>query len=56
MPSSSAPAVMSLTQSARINGHDPFAYLKDILNRQPTHTASRIGELMPHHWQPAATA
>ncbi len=29
-------AVMSLIQSARLNGHDPFAYLKDVLSRLPT--------------------
>ena len=44
-------AVMSLIQSARMNGHDPHAYLKDVLTRLPTHKASRIDELLPHHWQ-----
>ena len=48
-----AAAVMSLIQSARMNGHDPYAYLKDVLTRLPTHKASRIEELLPHHWQPA---
>lgn len=38
-------------QSARLNGHDPYAYLKDVLTRLPTHKASRIGELLPHRWQ-----
>ena len=47
-----AAAVMSLIQSARLNGHDPHAYLKDVLTRLPTHKASRIGELLPHRWQP----
>jgi hypothetical protein len=32
-----AAAVMSLIQSARLNGHDPYAYLKDVLTRLPTH-------------------
>jgi transposase len=48
-----AAAVMSLIQSARINGHDPYAYLKDVLTRLPTQKASRIDELLPHNWQPA---
>jgi len=48
-----AAAVMSLIQSARMNGHDPYAYLKDVLTRLPTHKASRIAELLPHRWQPA---
>ena len=45
-----AAAVMSLVHSARINGHDPYAYLKDILERLPTHPASRIDDLLPHRW------
>ncbi len=49
-----AAAVMSLIQSARMNGHDPYAYLKDVLTRLPTHKANRIHELLPHLWQPAA--
>lgn len=48
-----AAAVMSLIQSAKLNGHDPYAYLKDILTRLPTHKASQIDELLPHNWQPA---
>ena len=41
-----AAAVMSLVQSARLNGHDPYTYLKDVLTRLPTQPASRIGELL----------
>lgn len=48
-----AAAVMSLIQSANLNGLDPHAYLKDILTRLPTHPNSRIDELLPHNWQPA---
>lgn len=47
-----AAAVMSLIQSARLNGHDPYAYLKDVLERLPTHRASAINELLPHKWMP----
>ena len=47
-----AAAVMSLIQSARMNGHDSYAYLKDVLTRLPTHKAGRIDELLPHRWQP----
>jgi len=47
-----AAAIMSLVHSARINGHDPYAYLRDVLERLPTLPASRIGELLPHHWGP----
>ena len=51
-----AAAVMSLIQSARLNGHDPYRYLRDVLERLPTQPASRIGELLPHSWTPAAIA
>ena len=49
-----AAAVMSLIHSARLNGHDPYLYLRDILERLPTQPASRIDDLLPHRWQPAA--
>jgi hypothetical protein len=45
---------MSLLHSARINGHEPCAYFKDVLERLPTHPASRIQELLPHRWSPAS--
>jgi transposase len=44
---------MSLIHSARLNGHDVYAYLKDILERLPAHPASRVTELLPHNWAPA---
>jgi len=47
-----ATAIMSLIQSARLNGHDPYAYLKDVLTRLPTQRASEIARLLPHRWQP----
>jgi transposase len=48
-----AAVMMSLLQSAKLNGHEPWAYLKDILTRLPTQLNSRIEELLPHRWQPA---
>jgi transposase len=50
-----AAAAMSLIQSARMNGHDPYAYLRDVLERLPTQPNSRIEELLPHRWAPSAT-
>jgi len=44
--------IMSLIQSAKLNGHDPYAYLKDVLTRLPTQRNSMIGELLPHRWTP----
>lgn len=43
---------MSLLQSARLNGLEPWAYLKTIMERLPTQPASRIDELLP--WNAAA--
>jgi hypothetical protein len=48
-----AAAIMSLIQSARMNGHDPYAYLRDVMARLPMQRASQFGELLPHRWQPA---
>ena len=50
-----AAAIMSLIQSAKLNGHDPHAYLRDVLQRLPTHKVSQIGELLPHRWVPAVS-
>ena len=46
-----AAAVMSLIHSAKLCGHDPHAYMRDVLERLPTHPASRIEELLPHRWR-----
>nr|WP_015586007.1 IS66 family transposase [Comamonas sp. 7D-2]AGJ70657.1 Tra [Comamonas sp. 7D-2] len=46
-----AAIVMSLVQSAKLNGHDPWAYLRDVLERLPSHPNSRIDELLPHRWK-----
>jgi transposase len=42
--------IMSLIQSAKLNGHDPYRYLKDVLERLPTQRASQLDALLPHHW------
>lgn len=47
-----AAAVMSLIHSVRLNGHDVYAYMKDVLERLPAQPASRIDELLPHRWEP----
>lgn len=47
-----AAAAMSLIQSAKLNGHDPYAYLKDVMTRLPTQPYRQINDLLPHNWQP----
>ena len=49
-----AAIVMSLVQSAKLNGHDPWAYLKNVLERLLAHPNHRIDELLPHRWSLAA--
>ena len=44
---------MSLIQSVRMNGHDPYAYLKNVLIRLPTQKASEIEQLLAHRWTSA---
>ena len=43
-----AAVVLSLLQSAKLSGHHPWAYLKDVRTRLPTHLNIRINELLPH--------
>ena len=40
-----------LRLSAKLNGHDPYRYLKDVLERLPTQPSSRLDDLLPHRWQ-----
>jgi transposase len=49
-----AACLMSLIESAKLNGHDAWAYLKDILEKLPTWPNSRLRELLPHNWQAPA--
>ena len=49
-----AAAIMSLLHTARINGHEPYAYLKDVLERLPTQHASALADLLPYRWKPVA--
>ena len=43
--------IMSLIQSAKLNGIDPNAYLKDVMERLPTIRYSELDELLPHNWK-----
>lgn len=51
-----AAVLMSLIESAKLNGHDAWAYMKDILTKLPTWPNSRLDELLPHRWQPSDPA
>ena len=51
-----AAVVMSLIESAKLNGHDPWAYLKDVFERLPTLKQRDLAQLLPHNWRPASDA
>jgi hypothetical protein len=41
---------MTLLQSAKAVGANPYEYLLDIYNRLMSHPASRLHELLPAAW------
>ena len=43
--------LLSLIESAKLNGHDPWAYLKDVFDRLPTLKQRDLAQLLPHLWQ-----
>ena len=47
-----AAILYSLVESAKLNGHNPFEYLRDVISRIATHPARRILELTPAYWKP----
>jgi transposase len=51
-----AALLYSLVQTAKLAGVEPWTYLKDVLDRLPTHPHSRIGELLPKAWAKARAA
>ena len=51
-----AAVMLSLIESAKLNGHDPWAYLKDVFERLPTLKNRDLEVLLPHNWRPANNA
>jgi transposase len=47
-----AAVLMSLVQSCQAIKIEPFAYLRDVLDRVSTHPASQIADLLPDAWKP----
>jgi transposase len=45
---------MTLIETAKLCGLDPEAYLADLLARINDHLVTRLDELLPWNWQPAA--
>lgn len=42
----------TLIESARRHGHEPYAYLKDVLERLPSTTTTGLDALLPANWNP----
>jgi len=49
-----AATMYSLIGTCKLNGIEPYAYLKDVLQRLPAHPVNRVAELLPFNWKPAA--
>ncbi len=47
---------MTIIETAKLNGHDPQAYLADVLDRIQDHKTNRLDELLPWNRAPRATA
>lgn len=48
-----AAILYSVVATCKAHGLDPWAYLRDVLERIPTHPNPRRAELLPRHWKPA---
>ena len=45
----------SLLATAKLNDVEPFAYLKDVLERMSTgHPMSKLDDLLPWNWTPSS--
>lgn len=40
--------LLSLVETARLNGLEPWFWLRDVLDRLPSWPASRVDELLPY--------
>jgi transposase len=48
-----AATMYSLLGTCRLNGVEPYAYLKDVLERLPSYPVNRLAALLPFNWKPA---
>ena len=45
--------IYSLLGTCKLQGIDPFVWLKDVLERLPDHPVNRLEELLPQNWKSA---
>lgn len=48
-----AAVALSLIETAKLNGVEPYAYLKDVFRRINDCRLSQLEQLLPMHWKPA---
>jgi transposase len=46
---------LSLVESCRQNGVDPWKYFRDVFSRIMAHRSSKLRELLPDRWKPPRT-
>lgn len=45
--------ILTIIETAKLHGHNPEAYLTDVLTRIQSHSKDRRQELLPWQWAPA---
>jgi hypothetical protein len=46
---------MSLIATAKAHGHDPLAYLADVLTQLPGSSSRDLDALLPMNWKPVTS-
>ena len=46
--------LFTVVSSCQRHGHDPFVYLRDVLERLPDHPKDRLEDLLPARWSPTS--
>jgi hypothetical protein len=44
--------LFTVVLSCQRHGHDPFVYLRDVLERLPDHPLEHLADLLPDRWSP----
>ena len=48
--------LFSVVSSCQRHGHDPFVYLRDVLERLPDQSRDQLADLLPDRWSPPQTS